>query len=65
MLEYKQIGVGAVGGTCIGLLAIWIVGIIIFCCGGFPLELGFSERVAEVRDSPKFFRILRIEFTSS
>jgi hypothetical protein len=33
--------------------------------GGFPLELSFSEHVAEVRVSPKFFKILRIEFTSS
>jgi hypothetical protein len=29
--------------------------------GVFPLELAFFERVAEVRDSPKFFKILRIE----
>jgi hypothetical protein len=29
--------------------------------GGFPPELTFSERVAEVRVSPKFFEILRIE----
>jgi hypothetical protein len=26
-----------------------------------PSEICFSERVAEVRDSPKFFTILRIE----
>jgi hypothetical protein len=29
--------------------------------GDFPPELTFFKRVAEVRDSPKFFRILRIE----
>jgi hypothetical protein len=33
--------------------------------GGFPLEPVSPERVAEVRDSPTFFKILRIEFTSS
>jgi hypothetical protein len=29
--------------------------------GGVPIKLIFSERVAEVRVSPKFFKILRIE----
>jgi hypothetical protein len=29
--------------------------------GEFPPELTFSERVAEVRVSPKFFKRLRIE----
>jgi hypothetical protein len=28
--------------------------------GGVPLKLTFSERVVEVRVSPKFFKILRI-----
>jgi hypothetical protein len=28
--------------------------------GQFPLIVTFSERVAEVRDSPKFYKILRI-----
>jgi hypothetical protein len=32
---------------------------------GVPLKLTFSERVAEVRVSPKFFRILGILFTGS
>jgi hypothetical protein len=33
--------------------------------GGVSLIVTFFERVAEVPDSPKFFKILRIEFTSS
>jgi hypothetical protein len=35
------------------------------CYGQFPLVATFCERVAEVRDSPKFLKILRIEITSS
>jgi hypothetical protein len=31
-----------------------------YCIGQFPLIATFSERVAEVRNSPKFFKILRI-----
>jgi hypothetical protein len=34
---------------------------IIYIYGGFPLVLDFFECVAKVGDSPKFFKILRIE----
>jgi hypothetical protein len=42
-----------------------VIVVVVVVVGGVRLKLTFSERVVEVRNSPKFFTISRIEFTSS